>query len=388
MDYKVISADTHLDVNWLPGNLFTDNAPAHLKDKMPYVANQKNGGKAWEIEGEYMCGAGVGGNLTKDFAAYVPGQSHHLDRMAEVGFFDGLEKGINHPSDPQLRIKDQDIDGVDAEVMYGILGIGGGGFSGPGFKDVEVTTAIYDAYNEWVSDFVRPHSDRIAALGCLSSHDPEVASRQVRRCAALGLRGAEINAGKMPNPAYHKDWEPLWEAASETRMPVSFHTLGYPHRTPSPADEKDYGWLSMGLGFIMFQLSGIEFLVSMVLSGTCERNPDFQFVLGECGIGWIPYVIERTDSKYDDRLFHLGFNMKPSEYWQRQGYSTFQQEYVSTDEIERIGINNIMWGSDYPHPDGVFPDSAKAIAEGMGHLDDAVRQKLICENAARVYRFN
>jgi predicted TIM-barrel fold metal-dependent hydrolase len=144
----------------------------------------------------------------------------------------------------------------------------------------------------------------------------------------------------------------------------------------------------MGLGFIMFQLSGIEFLVSMVLSGACERNPDFQFVLGECGIGWIPYVIERTDSKYDDRLFHLGFNMKPSEYWQRQGYSTFQQEYVSTDEIERIGINNIMWGSDYPHPDGVFPDSAKAIAEGMGHLDDAVRQKLICENAARVYRFN
>ena len=156
MDYKVISADTHLDVTWLPGDLFTNNAPAHLKDKMPYVADQKNGGKAWEIEGEYMCGAGVGGNLTKDFAAYVPGQSHHLDRMAEVGFFDGLEKGINHPSDPQLRIKDQDIDGVDAEVMYGILGIGGGGFSGPGFKDVEVTTAIYDAYNEWVSDFVRP----------------------------------------------------------------------------------------------------------------------------------------------------------------------------------------------------------------------------------------
>ena len=67
MDYKVISADTHLDVTWLPGNLFTDNAPAHLKDKMPYVADQKNGGKAWEIEGEYMCGAGVGGKSDEGF---------------------------------------------------------------------------------------------------------------------------------------------------------------------------------------------------------------------------------------------------------------------------------------------------------------------------------
>ena len=388
MDYKVISADTHLDTAWLPGDLFTDNAPAHLKDRMPYVTEGKHGGKVWEIGGEYMCGAGVGGNLTQDFAAYVPGQSHHLDRMAEVGFFEGQEDGIYHPSDPELRIKDQDIDGVDAEVVYGILGIGGGGFSGPGFRNFEVTTAIYDVYNEWVSDLFRPYSNRIAGLGCLSSHDPEVAARQLRDCADLGLRGAEINAGKMPDPAYHKAWEPLWQAASETQMPISFHTLGYPHRTPSPEDQEEYGRLDMGLRFIMFQLSGIEFLVSMVLSGACIRNPDFQFVLGECGIGWIPYVIERTDIKYDDRLFHLGFEMKPSDYWRRQGYSTFQQEYVSTDEIERIGVDNIMWGSDYPHPDGVFPDSAKAIEEGLGHLDAAVRQKLTCDNAARVYKFN
>ena len=74
------------------------------------------------------------------------------------GFFDGQEDGIYHPSDPELRIKDQDIDGVDAEVVYGILGIGGGGFSGPGFRNFEVTTAIYDVYNEWVANLFRPYS--------------------------------------------------------------------------------------------------------------------------------------------------------------------------------------------------------------------------------------
>lgn len=91
---------------------------------------------------------------------------------------------------------------------------------------------------------------------------------------------------------------------------------------------------------ILFQLSGSEFLVSMVLSGTCERNPNFKFVLGECGIGWIPYIVERIDIEYADRLFKLGLELKPSEYWRRQGYSTFQEEYVSTDEIERkSGLN-------------------------------------------------
>ena len=99
-------------------------------------------------------------------------------------------------------------------------------------------------------------------------------------------------------------------------------------------------------------------------------------------------MLERTDVEYDDRLFHLGLKLKPTEYWRRQGYSTFQQEYVSMDEIDRIGVDNIMWGSDYPHPDGVYPDSQKAIQEGMGHLPEDVRRKIVCDNAARLYSFN
>ena len=129
MEYKVISADTHLDVTWLPGDIFIENAPAHLKEKMPRIA-ETDKGLRWVVEGEDMCGVG-GGGLTGAFNQYVPGESNHLDRMAEVGFFDGIKEGIYHPAIPDLRVKDQDIDGIDAEVIYGILGIGGGGFSGP-----------------------------------------------------------------------------------------------------------------------------------------------------------------------------------------------------------------------------------------------------------------
>ena len=128
--------------------------------------------------------------------------------------------------------------------------------------------------------------------------------------------------------------------------------------------------------------------MSVLLSGACEKYPGFNFVLGECGIGWLPYVLERTDNEYRDHLFHIGLPHAPSDYWRRQGYSTFQEEFVSLDEVERIGVNNIMWGSDYPHQDGDFPDSRKTIQEGLGHLPEEVVRKIVCENAARVYKFN
>ena len=386
MDYNVITADTHMDVTWLPGDMFVKGAPDALKDKMPYV-NNKNGKAQWEIEGEFMCWVG-GGGLTGAFGGYVAGESKHLDRMAEVGFFDGIKDGIYHPSNADLRVKDLDIDGLDAEVIYGILGIGGGGFSGPGFKDPEVTATIYDVYNEWIAEFTSTNPGRMKGLACLASHDPARAAQQLRRAGELGLRGAEINVGTMVKPVYHKDWDPLWATSAEYQMPISFHTLGVPHRKPDDADKEAYHWLSVCLNYTLFQLSGAEFLCSIVLSGACERYSDFNFVLGECGIGWIPYVIERTDEEYDDRGFHMGYPMKPSEYWRRQGHSTFQNEYVSVDQIERIGLDNIMWGNDYPHPDGVFPDSKKAMDDGLGHLPADIRNKIVCENAIKAYRFN
>ena len=205
-----------------------------------------------------------------------PANRKHLDRMADVGFFDGIKDGIYHPSNADLRVKDLDIDGLDAEVIYGILGIGGGGFSGPGFKDPEVTATIYDVYNEWIAEFTSADPGRMKGLACLSSHDPARAAQQLRRAGELGLRGAEINVGTMVKPVYHKDWDPLWATSAEYQMPISFHTLGVPHRKPDAADAEAYRWLSVCLNYTLFQLSGAEFLCSIVLSGACERYSDFQ----------------------------------------------------------------------------------------------------------------
>ena len=110
---------------------------------------------------------------------------------------------------------------------------------------------------------------------------------------------------------------------------------------------------------------------------------DFKFLLGECGISWLPYVLDRMDHEGEGQP---GLTMKPSEYFHRQGYSTFQKESVAGDLIPLIGAENVIWGSDYPHPDGVWPDSQEAIENNFRNLkSESDKRKVVCENAGKLY---
>ena len=106
--------------------------------------------------------------------------------------------------------------------------------------------------------------------------------------------------------------------------------------------------------------------------------------MGECGVSWIPYILGRVDQEYED-LRTLNFPMKPSDYWRRQGYTTFQHETTVADMVHLVGEDNILWGSDYPHGDGVWPDSQKVLDEDLAGLDERARRKITCENAGKLY---
>ena len=155
-----------------------------------------------------------------------------------------------------------------------------------------------------------------------------------------------------------------------------------------PTDEQmaqEYSLQHRATNSALFQLSGAEYLAAIIFSGAPDRYPGLKFVLGECGVGWIPYVLARMDDEYEDQFHNLNFSLKPSEYWRRQGYSTFQRETIVADVVHLVGEDNILWGSDYPHPDGVWPDSAKVIEEDLGRLDERVKRKIICENTGKLY---
>ena len=189
-------------------------------------------------------------------------------------------------------------------------------------------------------------------------------------------------------PIYLRDWDPLWAAVDESGLPISFHTVGLSPKAPKRDTTASERAIMTGVALTVFQLSGAEFVSSIILSGACERYPNMKFVLGECGVGWLPYVLFRMDDEAERwKIAEHGLKMKPSEYWHRQGYSTFQIEYLTNEMVETVGEDNILWGSDYPHPDCVWPDSRSVIDENLGHLDEAKLKKIVCDNTARLYGF-
>src|ERR1700722_17417130 len=119
MKYDFISADCHIDLIWLPPDLFTANAPEALKDRMPYVVE---GRKALQWVAKTGAKFGLVNGMGSAGRQYVPGEIHRSDRMASTGLYDDGRRGIRRLTDPELRLKDQERDGVQAEVLYGILG--------------------------------------------------------------------------------------------------------------------------------------------------------------------------------------------------------------------------------------------------------------------------
>ncbi|MCH8086730.1 MAG: amidohydrolase family protein [Chloroflexi bacterium] len=372
MEYSIISADSHIDLAWMPHDVFVSNAPTHLKDQMPRVVDTEKG-LVWRAGEDELCLVGVLGAEETN-----PGVVARDKRMAETGFFEDSAKGIYHPTVPELRIKDQDLDGVDAEVIYGLS-------FGPEFlRNPKTRGVVYSIYNGWAADFCSSNPQRFIGLACLPHHDPKAAADEVRRGADLGLRGCELRVGLVSRAIFYKDWDVLWQASEECNMPISFHILGLHPRAQVPEDTAGYGITYWSVALTMAQLDGVEFLASIIFSGACERFPDFKFVLGECGVSWIPYILDRMDHEGGG---HPELKMLPSDYWRRQGFSTFQQENCAGDLIPLVGENNVMWGSDYPHHDGVWPDSQETIVRNLKNLrDETARRKVICDNVAGLYR--
>ena len=373
MDYKVISGDSHIDLRWLPHDLFVSNSTGELKDLMPQVKETADGPR-WFAEGGNLIGRP--GAIAVSLAAREQGVSKHVDRMFEAGFYDGQ----SHPTTPDLRVKHQEIDGVDAEVIYGVLGMAAF------IEHPEILRLSFEIYNNWAADFCKTKPGRFVALACIPNDDPQIAAGELRRAANLGLRGAEFAPHSAVKPIWHRDWDVLWAAAAECNMPISFHTLGAKSRAPTDEQmTKEYSMQYRATNSALFQMSGAEYLAAIIFSGALDQYPGFKFVLGECGVGWIPYVLARMDEEYEDQFHTLNFSMKPSDFWRRQGFTTYQRETIVADVIHLVGEDNILWGSDYPHPDGVWPDSAKAIAEDLGRVDERVRRKIICENTGKLY---
>jgi uncharacterized protein len=370
-----MSADSHMDLIYLPPDTFRSRMREHWGDRTPHVV-ERDGRRLW-VSGQDVLGP---------YGVYGPGVTggRRGRVLAEAGFASGQQ---TRPSDPVQRREDQERDGVEAEVIYGIIGISRGLFGRKGISDPELLSAVYHAYNQYIAEFNKAQPERFFGLGCLPNHDGAVAAEELRHCASLGLRGAVLVPWGSAMPVWHEMWEPLWDAGEATDLVVSFRvfegggaTVGYEVKGVStPA--------VLGSWTVVAPLQMDEIMVSLILSGVCERHPRLRLVLGESGIGWLPYVLERLDDTYEERLADdLPLSLPPSGYFKRQMYATFQKDFHGVRAMAQIAPDNVMWGSDYPHRDGTWPFSRKAIEEQFRGIDVAVQRKMLWENVRRVYR--
>jgi len=242
-------------------------------------------------------------------------------------------------------------------------------------------------YNEWLDGFCKTHPERFAGIASIPNHDIDAAVREIGRVARRGgVRGVEVSKTHDMKPLNDPSWNPLWAAAAEAGLPVHFHTIGtkrpdFSGMPPLQARQ------AFAIHITGFQLAMGWTLMEILYGGVLEAHPKLKVVIGESGIGWIPYLLDHMDLEWEDQFRDLTLKMKPSEYWRRQCMATYQSDKVGTRLLDLLGEENVMWGSDFPHPDGVWPDSQEFIRNELGHLPAATRHKVVCENAAKLYGF-
>src|SRR5256714_6587951 len=277
MQDRLISGDNHIDLTYCPPDLWSSQAPAKWKLMVPRVEELEDG-LHWFVDAQDK---GMWNGVGPGFLKYTPGVFGHIDEMKQSGFEWDYRPGAKpRPTTPELRLADLDRDGLDAEVVYGCLMI----------NDL-ITNGDHRAwanqiYNDWAADFAKrsdPH--RIFPLAVIPNNDPRVAAAEVRRCAELGLKGGDLAFKRMSLPLYHHDWYPLWEAAAECQFPISFYTICFKVlRGPdTPQMEQEYSLQWRLVRSALFQLDGVEVLVSLIASGACQKYPGFKVILGESG---------------------------------------------------------------------------------------------------------
>jgi predicted TIM-barrel fold metal-dependent hydrolase len=379
MAERLISGDNHIDLTYCPPDLWSSQAPAKWKLLVPRTEELEDG-LHWFVNAQDK---GMWNGVGPGFLKYQKGSFGHIDEMKDYGFEWDYRRGAQpRPTTPELRLADLDRDGVEAEIIYGCLMINDLIPSG------EQRAWANQIYNDWAADFAkRSDPNRVFPLAIVPNNDPLVAAAEVRRCAKLGLRGGDLAFKTMSLPLYHHDWYPLWEAAAECNFPISFHSTGFKGiRTPdNPEMEKEYMIQWRLVRSALFQLDTMEVFVSVIASGACEKYPNFKFVLGESGVTWLPYVFDRLDTEYEDRGRSLGFKLKPSDYFRRQGYVTYQQDKYLEPIVPLIGEDNIIWGADYPHPDCVWPDSRAHLQKNLSGFPAHVQRKITCDNVVKLY---
>ena len=369
--YRIISSDNHV---FEPPDLWTSRVEAKYRDRAPHVVREEDA-DWWYTDG--IKGEGFGGGAQTGLRFEAPEKLSYRDRLENVrpgGYI------------PEEHVKDMDADGIDVSILYPTIA-----FKLYSVPDSELVTVLLHTYNDWVAEFCKPFPDRLKGIGTLNVDDVEVAVKEMERCAKMGLAGALISVYPPVDRQYNSpEYEPIWAAAQDLDMPLSLHIASnragkgqeYEHVEQASAAfiVNPDQWVRMSLTHIIF-------------SGVLERYPKLQIGSVEHELAWIPHWLERMDYRYTqspfgDDWYQSKGDMLPSEYFHRNMFAGFQQDGLGIRLRDIIGVDNLTWGSDYPHFESTFPRSRETLEEILADCTEDEKAKIAGGNAARIYHLD
>jgi predicted TIM-barrel fold metal-dependent hydrolase len=301
------------------------------------------------------------------------------------------EGGVDGAWDSSRRLAELEADGIAAEVIYPD---GGGGSISPfdaGLmtyqyeQDPEIWAAGCRAYNRWLADFCNEVPGRRAGVALVTLDDIDASVAEVEGLRDRGVFGGILlPSGTGDNPLFnHPRYEPLWAACADNGLPVHTHSGWTPN----------YGDFPGSLGIFITEITWFAHRAFWLLawSGAFERHPDLRMVMTEQGATWIPDTLSQMDHAYKMPMFrHLRRELRlaPSEYFARQCYAS---QFLGPEEMRargRIGVDKLMWGSDYPHIEGTWPHTEAKLKEGFADVPRAEMATMVGATALGVYAFD
>ena len=375
-EYTIIDVDSHVTE---VADLWTERLPLRFRDVGPRVEKDDRGRDWWMIGGKRTVPIG-------------------LTATAGVGDMKEPPKGYSdiHPGafDADARLKYMDEMGIWAMVLYPNVG----GFGAQQFlrlDDPELMLACVTAYNDWQTEWASADPRRLLPITSTPFWDIDAAVSEVRRCAAMGHRGilftGEPQSFGQPILG-DAHWDPLWSVAVECDLPVSFHIgSGNMEGGLSREKMKTYGRMATfaELSVNLFMNNGSQ-LCDLLMSGVLARFPEIKFVSVESGIGWVPFVLEALDYQFKGnrvREERPDLKLLPSEYFARNVYACYWFEQTAPRHlIEAVGVDNIMFETDFPHPTSLYGDDVhRCIQTGLESCTDEIRNKILWDNARKLY---
>ena len=379
-DYKLFSGDSHVSE---PPDLWTKRIDRKFLYRAPFVETRERDGKRQD----YMIYEGFAPHPVSiglaAAAAGTDGDKGQFQVRANK-YEDALPGGW----DPAARLKDQDIDGVDGEVLHPTLG-----FRMFWLKDPDLQRAVFRAYNDWLGDYISHDRKRLVGLALISICDIAAAVQEIERAAKLGHKGIMIALSPPAGRPYSSpEYDPIWAKAQELGLPIVLHAI-------TGADESRLSiayWNPEMTIYPVIRHHEMERTLAHVLcSGVLERFPRLKLISAENGIDWLPPSLARMDRAmtFGTRALQVNvwptqLSLKPSEYFRRQVYIGFIDEPEAVPMRHQIGVDNLLWASDYPHFASTWPKSQAFVAKATAGVDPAEKRKLVRDNSLRVFNLN